>query len=70
MRLSGAENSPPVAQHLLDGGYLRKHDIEHAHAHGVELFVPPKGARTPPTGAGNWSQNQQTAQRCWTGSSA
>lgn len=37
----------PVAQHLLDGGYLRKHDIEHAHAHGVELFVPPKGARTP-----------------------
>jgi transposase len=35
----------PVAQHLIDGGYLRKDDIEQAHANGVELFVPPKGAR-------------------------
>jgi transposase len=35
-----------VQQQLLDGGYLRHADIEHAHAQGVELFVPPKGART------------------------
>jgi len=36
-----------VKQHLLDGGYLRTDDIEQAHAHGVELFVPPKGAKNP-----------------------
>jgi transposase len=34
-----------VEQHLLDGGYLRRDDIEQAHGAGVELFVPPKGAR-------------------------
>ena len=34
-----------VEQHLLDGGYLRIADIEHAHERGVELFVPPKPAR-------------------------
>jgi transposase len=34
-----------VRQHLLDGGYLHYDDIERAHAQGVELFVPPKGAR-------------------------
>jgi len=34
-----------VEQHLLDGGYLRMADIEHAHEQGVELFVPPKPAR-------------------------
>jgi len=34
-----------VEQHLLDGGYLRMQDIEHAHQQGVELFVPPKPAR-------------------------
>jgi transposase len=34
-----------VNQHLLDGGYLRMADIEHAHEQGVELFVPPKPAR-------------------------
>ncbi len=34
-----------VEQHLLDGGYLRIRDIEHAHEQGVELFVPPKPAR-------------------------
>jgi transposase len=34
-----------VKQHLLDGGYLRIQDIEHAHERGVELFVPPKPAR-------------------------
>jgi transposase len=36
-----------VEQHLLDGGYLRIQDIEHAHEQGVELFVPPKPARQP-----------------------
>lgn len=36
-----------VTQHLLDGGYLRNQDIERAHQQGVELFVPPKGARRP-----------------------
>ena len=34
-----------VEQHLLDGGYLRKEDIERAHGQGVEVFVPPKPAR-------------------------
>jgi len=36
-----------VQQQLIDGGYLRKDDIEAAHAQGVELFVPPKPARNP-----------------------
>ncbi|MGC2208555.1 MAG: IS1182 family transposase [Candidatus Korobacteraceae bacterium] len=36
-----------VEQHLMDGGYLRKDDIEQAHQHRVELFVPPKTARNP-----------------------
>lgn len=36
-----------VEQHLLDGGYLRKEDIEQAHEQGVELFVPPKPAKNP-----------------------
>jgi transposase len=31
-----------VRQHLLDGGYMRKDDLERAHAAGVELFMPPK----------------------------
>ena len=34
-----------VAQHLIDGGYMRTQDIETAHEQGVELFVPPKPAR-------------------------
>ena len=34
-----------VEQHLLDGGYTRKDDIEQAHEQQVELFVPPKPAR-------------------------
>jgi transposase len=34
-----------VKQHLVDGGYMRKDDIEQAHAEGVQLFVPPKPAR-------------------------
>ena len=38
-----------VQQHLLDGGYLKHEDIEEAHAQGVELFMPPKTARTPGT---------------------
>jgi hypothetical protein len=36
-----------VTQHLLDGGYLRYQDIDRAHQQGVQLFVPPKGARCP-----------------------
>jgi transposase len=36
-----------VEQHLVDGGYMRKDDIEQAHVDGVELFVPPKGAKSP-----------------------
>ena len=36
-----------VEQDLLDGGYMRKDDIEQAHQHGVELFVPPKPAKNP-----------------------
>src|SRR6266542_1510533 len=36
-----------IEQHLLDGGYLRKDDIEQAHRQGVELFVPPKAAKNP-----------------------
>ena len=35
-----------VLQQLLDGGYLCNRDIERAHEQKVELFVPPKGART------------------------
>jgi Transposase DDE domain len=34
-----------VRQHLMDGGYLHYEDIDRAHEQGVELFVPPKGAR-------------------------
>lgn len=30
-----------VEQHLLDGGYMRKDDLERAYKAGVELFVPP-----------------------------
>jgi transposase len=36
-----------VEQHLLDGGYMRKEDIEQAHRQGVELFVPVKPAKNP-----------------------
>jgi transposase len=36
-----------VRQHLLDGGYLHYADIERAHQQGVELYLPPKGARLP-----------------------
>jgi transposase len=35
-----------VGQQLLDGGYLNNQDLERAHAQSVELFLPPKGART------------------------
>jgi transposase len=37
-----------VSQHLLDGGYLRRDDLERAHAMAVELFVPPKPAPQGP----------------------
>ena len=35
-----------VKQHLIDGGYMKTEDIETAHDEGVELFVPPKPARS------------------------
>jgi transposase len=37
-----------VSQHLLDGGYLRRDDLERAHSSAVELFVPPKLAAEGP----------------------
>lgn len=37
----------PVLQHLLDGGYLHYGDLQRAQKQGVQLFLPPKGARTP-----------------------
>jgi hypothetical protein len=33
-----------VAQHLLDGGYLKTQDLEQANELGVQLFVPPHTA--------------------------
>ena len=36
-----------VEQHLLDGVYLRTADIQQAQADGVELFIPPKTAKSP-----------------------
>jgi transposase len=36
-----------VEQHLVHGGYMRNDDIQRSHAQGVELFVPPKGAKSP-----------------------
>jgi transposase len=36
-----------VKQQLVDGGYLRSDDLQQAHIQGVELFVPPKGAKNP-----------------------
>lgn len=35
-----------VRQHLVDGGYLNYDDVARAHEQGVELYMPPKGART------------------------
>jgi transposase len=34
-----------VEEHLLDGGYMRRQDIEQAHQQGVALFMPPKTAK-------------------------
>jgi hypothetical protein len=34
-----------VEEHLLDGGYLRKEDLEAAHQQGVALFIPPHTAQ-------------------------
>ena len=36
-----------MEQHVLDGGYLRRQDLEKAHEQGVQLFVPAKPARHP-----------------------
>src|SRR5271157_1588241 len=59
-----------IAQHLLDGGYLRKQDLERAHQQGVEVFVPPNPRARRRTGGENWNPNPETAQRCGRGSSA
>jgi hypothetical protein len=34
-----------VQQQLLDGGYMRKGELERAQTAGVELFIPPKKAQ-------------------------
>jgi transposase len=43
----GQRTGQQVEQHLMDGGSMRKDDIEQAHAEGVQLLVPPKPARKP-----------------------
>jgi len=52
-----------VEQHLLDGGYLRLADIEHAHEQGVELFVPPKPARNLHRRGRKRNRSRATARR-------
>jgi transposase len=42
-----ARTGHKVEQHLIDGGYMRTHDLEQAYEQGVDLFVPPKPARNP-----------------------
>jgi hypothetical protein len=42
-----ARSGQRVEQHLVDGGYLRRQDLEQAEVQGVQLFVPPKPARKP-----------------------
>jgi hypothetical protein len=37
-----------VEQHLPDGGYMRRDDLERAHTAGVELFMPPKPSVSGP----------------------
>jgi transposase len=37
-----------VRQHLMDGGYTRKDDLERAHQAGVELFMPPRPSVSGP----------------------
>ena len=36
-----------VAEHLVDGGYLKKESVEAAAAEGVALYVPPKPPKDP-----------------------
>ena len=59
-----------VKQHLVDGGYMRKEDIEQAHQQEVELFVPPKPARNPGNRGGSWNPSRATPTRYGHGSSA
>lgn len=56
-----------VEQHLLDGGYMRKQDIEQAHQQGVELFVPPKPAKNPQNRGGELEvkRGDSDAVRAW-----
>jgi transposase len=57
----------PVEQQVMDGGYLRSQDLEQAHAQGVELFVPPKPARTPQKRGGELviKPGDSAAVRAW-----
>ena len=59
-----------VSQHLVDGGYLRRDDLERAHTASVELFVPPKPAPEGPRRDHEWKPKKATAQRCGPGTSA
>ena len=45
----GKRTGQKVEQHLLDGGFMKADDIERAHEQGVEIFMPPRTARTPTT---------------------
>jgi transposase len=48
-----------VEQHLLDGGYMRKDDLERAQSAGVELFIPPKNS------AGGHATRTRTGAPAW-----
>ena len=67
MRQQVEQRSEKVAQHLLDGGYLRNQDLEQAHEQGVELFVPPKPSRKARTRGRELEPKpgDSTAVRAW-----
>jgi transposase len=56
-----------VEQHLIDGGYMRRQDIEQTHTQGVELFVPPKSARLPQHRGHEleWKPDDSEAIKAW-----
>ena len=60
-----------VEQHLLDGVYMRVEDVGAAHGQGVEIFMPPRTARTPKTRGKELDpkpgDSRATAGRSWTG---
>jgi len=59
-----------VRQHLLDGGYMRKDDLERAHVTSVELFVPPNRLCAGRVRGENWSPAVEILMPCWPGSNA